>query len=51
MCSASQASRYPSDRPCGADTMDGSGLGRKGHDPASVPDDPVGQKGVPDEFY
>ena len=31
--------------------MDGSGLGRKGHDPASVPDDPVGQKGVPDEFY
>ena len=24
---------------------------RKGYDPTSVPDDPVGQKGVPDGFY
>lgn len=37
--------------PVGHTLWMGSGLGRKGYDPTSVPDDPVGQKGVPDGFY
>lgn len=49
--SASQAQRYPSDRACGADVVDGSGLGRKRYDSGSVPDDPVGRKGAPDGIY